>query len=97
METINLLNSCITPFKKLSDLLTDKKYYLIKFSVINTRFGDSILVSITDSEEPIILPKRYSTLIPKIDDLNKSFEDGRKFMIPGKKNGNYIPISFGED
>lgn len=81
------LNSCNTIFKKVSDLNTNTEYHINKFRCINTRFGDAILVELSNFENEIILPSRFSKMIPQLDEFNKKLASGEKLELVKSDEG----------
>ena len=95
MNTLNALNNCSKGFKKVADLEVGTKYRILKMTAINTKYGAAVLVNIENMGD-VILPKRFSTLIDQIDQLNEDFEKKSTYLEVFPAVGKYVPIEFTE-
>ena len=74
-------NTCEVTFKKIVDLELNRQYRIVKFKTIVTKFGQLILISLENVEWDIILPTRFSNLIPKIAQYNVNISKGEMLYI----------------
>ena len=49
-----------SPFKKISDLTTNKKYLITNAEIKDTKYGKSVQLTVDEDDIKFFLPKRYS-------------------------------------
>lgn len=96
-SVLKQLNSCAPKqWVKLSELSTDRKYKILHFEKISTKFGDSIMVFLDDYQNPVILPQRFNKVISNLDEINDKIKAENLYMVtkPAVGEKNYIPVEF---
>ena len=71
-EILNKLNCKLNDTIKLSDLTLEKEYIIINYKTVNTRHGDTIVITLRDDEKEIdvFLPNRYTKCFECISSSN---------------------------
>ena len=96
MNCLIELNECSQGIQKLTILETHKQYKVEKFSSIKTKYGEALIVQLSDVGE-VFLPKRFSDMIMKINELNLEAQSKNMYLTKtGETVGKYTPIEFSE-
>jgi len=83
---------CLTPFKKLTELIPNQLYPIVKISIVNGKYGKNVVAELEDCK--VSLPNRFTKVLTeeKLEVINKQT---LKLKYLGKKNA-YSMIEFVE-
>lgn len=93
MDSLRLLNNTSKGFGKLNQLQKEKRYKIINFKIITTRFGDAVLVNLLD-EGDVILPKRFNNLKDNLDELNENLLTKDIYLVIKNSTSTYLEVEF---
>lgn len=65
---------------------------------LNTRYGEVILMNLHDCKHEILLPGRFSRLVPNLEEMNQHFQTKNVYVHREEdSNTSIIPLQFTED
>ena len=94
-SVLDKLNSRRSTFKKPKELVVGQKYKIREMRHLQTKFGQSVLVEVENSDAPIILPRRYNDL--DIKSMNNSFTTEQYYLQTENMINNTVPIIFSKE
>lgn len=93
-NTISKLNDCNNlPFLKVKELEEGKKYELVHLESMEGKFGEFVVAQIKEQPNKVILPKRFSKIIPEIKKINTDISKKKVYMVIEVTN-NYYNVKF---